>query len=256
MPTAEVLANLVWFADPGTRGRRCESLVLSGVGVAARPDLGEICAEARARGYARITLHAGVEDLDAIGPRGLPVDQLVLPLQPSEAGATLASGARLLLACRDRGVSVVANTVLAPAVLPMLAAVARVVVAAGVSGYTLTFPFPVDGAPASTVAPAPRVVAALARVVPSLRDAGVAVAIKGLPVCYLGDLGASARRSANRWYVDADHQRDRALLFFPDVVAFHKEDICRFCPADPRCDGFFSTYLRRPGFRPLVPVPS
>lgn len=254
MPTAEVLANVSWFADAGTRGRACDALVLSGVGAASRPDLGEICAAARAAGMARVTLHAGVEDLEAIRAEGVPVDQIVLPLQPAEAGATLAAGARVILACRAAGVSVVANTVLTPGALPLLPAAARAAVAAGVAGFTLTFPFPVDGAQAGAVVPAPRVVAALRGVVPGLQAAGIPVAIKGLPICYLGELGDRVRRSANRWYVDADHQLGKALLFFPDVVAFHKGESCRFCAADGRCDGFFATYLRRPGFPPLSPL--
>jgi hypothetical protein len=91
-------------------------------------------------------------------------------------------------------------------------------------------------------------------VLPKLSDAGVRVAVKGLPACYLGEWKHLAGRTANRWYVDADHQLDRALLFFPDVVAFHKGEACRFCPADGACDGFFATYLRRPGFPPLRPL--
>ncbi len=254
MPTAEVLANLRWFAEAGTRGRACDAVVLSGVGAASRPDLGVLCAEARARGMQRVTLHAGVEDLDAIQPEGLPVDQIVLPLQPGEAGATLAAGARVILACRAAGIPVVANTVLAPSALPLLRAAARAAIAAEVAGFTLTFPFPVDGGQAGAVVPGPRAVAALREVVPGLVDAGVKVAIKGLPICYLGELGGLVRRSANRWYVDADHQLGKALLFFPDVVAFHKAEVCRFCTADARCDGFFATYLRRPGFPPLTPI--
>jgi len=253
MPTAEVVANLRYFADAGTRGRACDALVLSGVGVIGRPDLAELCAEARRVGIQRITVHAGVEDLDGLEPRALPVDQVVVPLQVGDAGATLAAGARALLACAEAGVPAVANTVLVPPALPLLPAAARAAIAARVAGYTLTFPFPVDGS--GEVAPAPRAVAALLRVVPSLRAAGVPVALKGLPVCYLGELAGLARRSANRWYVDADHQLAKALLFFPDVVAFHKSEVCRFCAAADRCDGFFATYLRRPGFPPLSPLP-
>jgi hypothetical protein len=54
--------------------------------------------------------------------------------------------------------------------------------------------------------------------------------------------------------VDADHQLEGALLFFPDVVAFFKGEDCRFCRCDTKCDGFFATYLRRPGFPPLSPL--
>lgn len=254
MPTEEVEANLRYFTEPGPRAAPVEALVLSGVGVASRPDLRAVVDLARARGVRRITLHTGVEDLDAFSPAGLPVDLVVLPLQPGEAGASLTAGARALLACRDAGIPVASNTVLSPPALELLPAAARVAVAGAVRGHTFTFPFPVDGAQAAAVPSAARALRALAPVVPALEAAGVGVALKGLPVCYLGGLGRLARRSANRWYVDADHQKDKALLFFPDVVAFHKDAACRFCAADGACDGFFATYLRRPHFPPLTPL--
>ena len=42
MPTAEVLENLAFFTARSPRGRPVESLVLSGVGAASRPDLAQI----------------------------------------------------------------------------------------------------------------------------------------------------------------------------------------------------------------------
>jgi hypothetical protein len=95
---------------------------------------------------------------------------------------------------------------------------------------------------------------AIKQVVPMLQAAGVRVDIKGLPACYLGEFSPLLRRTVNRWYVDADHQLGKALMFFPDVVAFYKEEDCRFCTADAQCDGFFATYLRRPNFPPLHPI--
>lgn len=254
MPTAEVEANLRHFTDAGPRALPIDALVLSGVGVASRPDLGELVALARSRGVRRVTLHAGVEDLDAFRPAGLPVDLVVLPLQPGEAGASLTAGARALFACRDAGIPVASNTVLASTALELLPAAVRVAVAGSVRGHTFTFPFPVDGGQSATAPPAARAVRALEPLVPVLEAAAVGVAIKGLPACYLGPLGGRVRRSANRWYVDADHQKERALLFFPDVVRFHKDAACRFCAADGRCDGFFATYLRRPHFPVLSPL--
>jgi hypothetical protein len=44
------------------------------------------------------------------------------------------------------------------------------------------------------------------------------------------------------------------MMFFPDVVRFFKGDACRFCALDGECDGFFATYLRRPGFPSLEPI--
>ncbi len=43
-------------------------------------------------------------------------------------------------------------------------------------------------------------------------------------------------------------------MFFPDVLAFHKADVCRFCTLDGACDGFFTRWLGLPGFPPLEPL--
>ena len=264
MGTAEVLENLRWFSDMGTRGRPIRALVLSGVGAASRADLGEICAAARARGVERITLHAGVEDLEGLGADGgtdgtvnrgtIPaVDRLVLPLAAGDAGATLAAGAEALRRLRGR-VEVSVSCTLTVETLPMLEAIGRVLVRTGTTMAGFTYPFPVDGSAAAEVPPPAAARAGLDRVLPGLVAAGIGVDVKGLPHCYLGPWARYARRTGNRWYVDADHQRGEALLFFPDVVAFFKGEDCRFCAADGACDGFFATYLRRPGFSKLQPI--
>ncbi len=249
----EVVDNLRYFQSGGPRGATMTGLVLSGVGVASRPDLPEMIAAARALGIVRITLHAGVEDLDSFVPGALGVDLVTLPLQPSESGPSLTAGVRALSACNAAKLVASSNTVLDAGSLPLLDAVARAAARSGSSGHTFTFPFPVDGGAPSELPPAARAVAALASAVRILDDAGVPCVIKGLPGCYLASepgagLATKVRRSANRWYVDADRQKDRAILFFPDVVSFAKDDACRFCPMDGACDGFFAPYLRRPGF--------
>lgn len=256
MTCEEVVANVRYFTAGGPRGLPVTGLVLSGVGVASRPDLREMIVGAREAGVARIVLHAGVEDLEGFrlavvrGPDAR-VDLVTLPLQPSESGSALVTAADALAACHGIGLAASSNTVLDAGSLALLPAVARAAVAASVVGHTFTFPFPVDGGAPGELPPAPRAVAALLPAVAILKAAGVPCAIKGLPACYLGDLGVDLRRSGNRWYVDADRQQARALLFFPDVVAFHKDESCRFCARDGDCDGFFATYLRRPGFPPL-----
>ena len=256
MPTPEVRANLEWFTAATTRGRPVESVVFSGVGAASRPDLAELCAFAKERGVARLTLHAGVEDLDALGAEPLPVDTLVLPLQVGESGSNLAAAARVLAAARSMGLATVANTQLVASALPVLEGAARVACATGVRAMTFTYPFPIDGAASGEAPPPARAVAVLGEVVPGLLAAGIAVAVRGLPACLLGEYSALAGRTGNRWYVDADHQLDKALLFFPDVVAFHKSDECRFCDRNARCDGWFATYLRRPAFGRLAAFPA
>jgi hypothetical protein len=201
-----------------------------------------------------VTLHAGVEDLDALGVARPPVDTLVLPLQVGESGSNLADAARVLAAARASGLPTVANTQVVASALPSLAGAARVAARAGVGGMTFTYPFPIDGAASGEAPPPARVMAVLRAVIPPLEAAGVRVAIRGLPSCLLGDLVRLGGRTGNRWYVDADHQLDRALLFFPDVVAFHKGDECRFCTLNEKCDGWFATYLRRPAYGRLRAV--
>jgi hypothetical protein len=248
MPTDEVLANLTWFTEASTRGRPVESVVFSGVGAASRADLAELAAHARARGVRRLTLHAGVEDLETLPAGRIPVDTLVLPLQAGESGSNLAAAARAFAAARALGLATVANTQIVASALPILEGAARVALATGVGAMTFTYPFPIDGAASGEAPPPARALAALRDVVPALLQAGVRVAIRGLPACFLGEFAPLAGRTGTRWYVDADHQKDKALLFFPDVVAFHKGEECRFCSANDRCDGWFATYLRRPAF--------
>lgn len=253
MAEAEVLQNLDYFTAASTRGLPVTTVVFSGVGAASRPDLPLLCAAARQRGVERIILHAGVEDLEGL-PSSLPVDHLVLPLAVGEAGATLSAGAEALRRVHAAGLTVSAHTVLSPSTLPLIEAIARIVISTHTHAITLSFPFPVDGSQSSDVLPAATALQALKQVVPMLQAAGVRVDIKGLPACYLGTFATLLRRTVNRWYVDADHQLAKALMFFPDVVAFYKEEDCRFCTADAQCDGFFATYLRRPNFPPLHPI--
>ena len=69
--------------------------------------------------------------------------------------------------------------------------------------------------------------------------------IKGLPHCLLDSSFSVHSKTSNRWYVDASHQREKALLFFPDILSFHKDDQCRFCRFTGSCDGFFTIYLEQ-----------
>lgn len=255
MSAAEVLDNIRWFTA-GMRTPRaipCDTLLLSGVGVAGRPDTPEAIAAARTEGVSRVILHVGVEDLSSFdaGRWAGHVEQIVLPVQP---GGELVAAAQAIHAANAAGLSVSANTTLTANALPGLAAAARLLVAVRPSLMTFTYPFPINGGDASDVTLPARAVSALREALMILDAAGLPASIKGLPACYLGPDAARLRRTANRWYVDADHQRDRALLFFPDVVSFYKDEACRFCAADRACDGFFAAYLRRPGFPPLEPM--
>ncbi len=251
----ELLANLHHFTE-GHRGPRsapCTSLVLSGVGLLASPDTRPVLEEARRLGIERVVLHAGREDLtgfDAGRWAGL-VDVLVVPLQP--AGDALERGARAVAACREAGIRVAANTVLGEDSVAGLTQVARLAAQLAPHSLTLSYPFP-SGGPQPTPPHPQRLLPPLRQAVALLEAAGAEPRIKGLPACWLGDLASRLQPSSNRWYVDADHQRGEALLFFPDVLAFHKGEACRFCALDPRCDGFFAEWIRLPGFPALEPV--
>ncbi|MEC7983726.1 MAG: hypothetical protein VX278_01100 [Myxococcota bacterium] len=74
-----------------------------------------------------------------------------------------------------------------------------------------------------------------------LRDLPEDITIAGIPPCL--NKRASLKQTSNRWYVDADHQKDKALLFFPDLLRYYKSDSCRFCRLNTQCDGFFQQYL-------------
>ena len=254
---AELLANLRHFTE-GKRGPRtapCTTLVLSGVGLLASPDTAPVLEAARELGIEHVVLHAGTEDLAGFdaAPWSALVDVLVVPLQPGRGDALLEHGARAVAACREAGIEVAANTVLRAEAVDALTALVGLVQRLAPHSLTLSYPFP-SGGP-QPAPPHPRaLLPALQRAVEQLEAAGADPRLKGLPACWLGPLAHRLRPSSNRWYVDADHQLDGALLFFPDVLAFHKGDACRFCVSDGRCDGFFAAWLRQPGFPGLEPM--
>ena len=265
MSTRDVLDNIRHFTQGqrGPRGVPCDALVLSGVGVVNRPDLLEISGAARRFGVRRITLHTGGEDLEQLEARlgeqdgsGGPAafDHVVVPFQPVAVGRGLSTALRSASHCKAAGTRVTVNTVLTQRAVERLQAVARGILRLEPDSVVFTYPFPVNGNDSAEPPPVARTLAALRSALALLVPAGIQPRIKGLPACYLGEDSRYLGRTSNRWYVDADHQLDDALLFFPEVVSFHKEEICRFCSVDGQCDGFFATYLRRPGFPPLDPL--
>ncbi|MBN1335734.1 MAG: hypothetical protein JXB39_07215 [Deltaproteobacteria bacterium] len=259
MSEEEVLDNVRWFTEGerGPRGVPSTGLVLSGVGVVSRPDSPRVLAAARLLGIRRVVLHVGGEDLESFraDPWHALVDVLVVPVQPVEVEGGLEAGARAVRSCREAGVRVAVNTVLDARAVDRLAAVARSVVRMQPDEVTFTYPFPIHGSQGAAPPPIARTVTLLGQAIRVLEAGGIQPRVKGLPACYLGEYAKCLGPSQNRWYVDADHQKDGALLFFPDVVSFHKEEVCRFCRLDDTCDGFFATYLRRSGFPPLDPLP-
>jgi hypothetical protein len=240
----EVLANVRYFAKPGPRGRPVSSLVISGLPAAVDP-LAPAVREARAASVRRVVVHVDGPRVAAVQGSSLGplVDALVVAVRRAEdlrGVGTVTSGPAL-------EVVVPLEDAVLPQVREIAAAARRVLV----PRVTFTWPFPAGDQlpPAAELAiEAIRVGAAELGPTPWT--------VKGLPPCALGSLVDPERvfRSSNRWYVDADHQLDRALLFFPEVVRYSKRELCRFCELDPRCDGVADRWLRSgvaPELRPV-----
>ncbi|MDP2305442.1 MAG: hypothetical protein Q8P18_05400 [Pseudomonadota bacterium] len=252
LSTDEVVANLRWFTAASARGLPVDALVLSGGGVPTRSDLPELLGLARSLGITRAVLHAGVDDLGG-PPTG--VDRYVLPVRLGPGGADPASLRAAFAGARAAGVPVDANVPLARNALPSLVEATTLAREGGAASVTFTYPFPTGSFPSEADLPpsVPEAVAALASAIP-LVDGALPVAIKGLPGCWLGPHARLLRKSRNRWYVDADHQLDAALLFFPGVIAFRKADVCRFCRLDGGCDGSLPAGSGQPANPPIRPV--
>ena len=248
----ELRDNIHYFTRvlDGPRTRPCTSLVLSGHGVATRTDLPDAVRVGRESGLGWVVLHAGAAEIDHIdvGWMGGAIDRLVLPVHSADTVPELVS---LVDACRAVGVTVVLAVDLRRSILPHLEDVARRLGAAQPAAVVFTWPFP------GAVEPAPRAPApgswkpALEAPLDALPH--TPTLIRGLPLCHVPGRLQQFRRTTNRWYVDAAHQRADALLFLPDVVQFAKSDACRFCAQDGVCDGFFQPYLDA-GHPPLKPV--
>jgi hypothetical protein len=249
---SELRSNILYFTA-GMRGPRtaaCSGLVLTGAGLLARPDLPGALALGRQEGLLRVVLHTDAADLLGAPADGLQgIDSLALTVQPDDA----LSGALDALADHPARGRLQLNLVLSAEALPQLEGASRRLAALGPAGLGFTFPFHHAGIDDARV-PSPQ--AALRALMPALAHVGsigLPCWVKGLPACFLGPHAQRMRRTQNRWYVDADHQGGAALLFLPDLLAFHKDDGCRFCVADDRCDGFFAAWLARPGWPALRP---
>ena len=245
----ELRRNLEWVSAGlrGPRARPCTRLVLSGAGLLGRPDLPAQLQLARGLGFERIVVHVAPADLALLDRLEGRADLLVLPLRGGIQEEAQRAGLTLALAS---GRPVVANLNLTAAALPALSTMAGWLRSLPLAGLTLTCPFPGGAEPAP---PMSQLLPALAQALEILQGAQAPLQVKGIPACHLGRHAGLARKTANRWYVDAGHQAGEALLFFPDVVAFYKEDRCRYCLADRSCDGGFSEWLRRADCPPLSP---
>ncbi|MBX2800911.1 MAG: hypothetical protein KTR31_24735 [Myxococcales bacterium] len=233
MTPAEVVHNVRAFRAPGPRMRAVRGLALSAIPVswsaATLHDTTEAC---RAAGIERVVLHRPVSACHDAVPEGVAVATAVRV--PDEAEQ---------VAAKRPSHSLSVTIPLEARVLPLLGEVAARL--APTTRLTLLWPLP-GGSEAAP--PADAVVEAMERALPQLasRDWGV----KGLPLCALQsllpqvpDLPRRVWKSANRHYVDADHQGPGALLLQPDLQRLEKRDGCRFCAFDSRCEGVASPWL-------------
>jgi hypothetical protein len=249
----ELVDNILWFTagSRGPRTRPCDTLVLTGAGLSSRGDLPAAVLIGRAEGVRRVVMHVDIDDLEAVAEAdlGAHADALALRVAPGpERGRALAAIRR----AAARGQEVRASLLLEDGHLDAIPALGLEVVAAGARGVQLSYPFP-GGPPPPPVPAAVAVAEALLAALP----AEISASIKGLPACALSAASAARAswRTPNRWYVDAQHQRDRAVLFLPEVVRFAKADSCRFCALDHRCDGYFDGPGQMPGLPGLRPQP-
>jgi hypothetical protein len=239
MTAEEVGGNLRWFAArEGPRQPRCEGAVLSDP--PADDDLRRDVALARGMGLRRVVVHA---DVGAIG---------VAAFLGADAVAVLFRGPLR----HDGAVALTAVVRLDAEGLADLAGTAEALVRSAPARVIFSWPTPVatDEAPPTWTL----VGEALRRAGPVLDAAGLPWGVKGLPACALRDAGvdgarARAWRTGNRFVVDADHQRDAALLWMPDVVVSAHRESCRRCALAPACDGVPAAWLDRGLAGPLRP---
>ena len=159
-----------------------------------------------------------------------------------------------MVGASDVGMRVVSNLQLDAGALDNLAAVLEVICRVRPQLAVFTHPFPRGRADDRELASLESVLSGLRAAQTALKAAGLSWVVKGLPVCWLSGLDVKSGRSSNRWYVDAAHQREEALLFFPDVVRMSKAEPCRFCSMNSECDGFFDEWFARGDYPGLTPI--
>lgn len=226
----EIRANIERFttARDTPRTRPCNRLVLSGL--SGRVPHPEVVSFARSHGVERVVLHGRAPALEG------HVDAVAVR-------------------CRDAGEASGPDhtpwTAIVPLTFDTIAGLDALVAALCVRRPTrvvLSWPFPADEV---RLAPLDSAVASARRALEALDTAGLPAVLRGLPPCLDG---SDEGRTDNRFYVDADHQLDRALLWVPDVVQYRKPDSCRVCRKSPVCDGVVAAWLDRGVVGPLEPI--
>ncbi len=249
----ELEANLRYFTQGlrGPRSQACHGLILSGFGILDRPELSEHLRSGRELGIRTVVLHIGPEDLFHFEPKSLRswVDHFVIRL-----GADLKETERVIQAAAAHQIALRLVLGLDPETLAVIDQLVSVVVKGNPAAIQLSAPFPGGAAPLS-VGELRAAIANIFDIIP----AGIPLSLKGLPPCLfppniVGKRPKLFGRTRNRWYVDAQHQQENALLFVPEVLNFHKADSCRWCSADPVCDGYFESWLAADRSLDLLPI--
>lgn len=232
----ECVANLKYFSE-GMRGPRtlpCTALVISGADWEdAAFHRGTVVA-ARGLGYRQITLHASVDTLQTVVNSEL--NGMIDALGLSSHGAVSKKALQSLRGLHGPDGAPLHVSAVKSLNQQALASIDEDVgqfIEAGVARIVLTWPL-------VSAEPPPHASQVLERihgVIQACDAAGVPVGVKGFPLCVLGTHLKRAWRSKNRFYVDAEHQRDNALLFFPEVIQLQKLDRCRQCAVSHKCDG-------------------
>lgn len=241
----EVLYNARHFLEPGPRSAPVQRVVLSGLPDAwlAGP-LSEAVEILTASGIERVVAHLDETQIVSVPKRGFGCDLVVTSCTPRTIAAAT--------------ISFSLTIPLVPEVLDHIDVVMEEAAALRPVRVTWVWPFP-DGT-ASRPVPAGSVAEILARNLGRWRQPSFPWGIKGLPRCTLRQLDQEVSlagriwRTRNRYYVDADHQRSRALMFEPDLVQLVKSDRCRFCAVDGRCDGVAERWLAEGLVLELLPL--
>ena len=207
--------------------------------------------EARALGYERITVHAAMDTAEHVVESDLNGMFDALGVASHERVDVMAI--RHLEHLRDPNgnrphISVVKS--LNHEGLAALEDDVTQFIEAGIDRLVLTWPLVAKEVP-------PHVQSILERLDGVIRACDVAqipVGLKGFPLCVLGEYSSRAWRSKNRYYVDAGHQLENALLFFPDIIQLQKLDRCRQCIVSHQCDGIPPQWLALGLTGPIEPV--
>lgn len=240
----EIERNLLHFTGRGPRTAPCTGLVLAGVD---RPEpLLPLVPRARTLGVEQIVLHLGSAG------NGLARSELARAVDVRVARVSHPEQARALTEAAPVDAVVLLDT----RSLGVLDELTRALVEARVRRVVFTWPLAGEQVP-----PATEAAEAVRPALDHLRAAGIPTGVKGIPLCTLAPPPVDRERweplvwrSTNRFYVDADHQLDRALLFFPDLVRFAKADSCRWCTALEKCDGVVENWLWQGLAGPLIPL--